>query len=121
RFSFNGQTEGVSRGRSRRVDARHEWLGSAGLPPTRLTRDADYFHYRARRSIGAPECARRRSFRLPRKTVRGRSSPTANSQGSYGIGVGHSSSFLPLYFRSEERRVGKECRFRWWTYYVEGK
>src|SRR5437016_14427161 len=23
----------------------------------------------------------------------------------------------PLFLRSEERRVGKECRSRWWTYY----
>src|SRR5437762_12196376 len=24
-------------------------------------------------------------------------------------------------FRSEERRVGKECRFRWWPYHLEKK
>src|SRR5690554_2514757 len=27
------------------------------------------------------------------------------------------SLFGVFYYRSEERRVGKECRFRWWWYY----
>src|SRR5690625_7995039 len=41
--------------------------------------------------------------------------------------VGNDSLFLvyflilSLKFRSEERRVGKECRSEWWTYLLEKK
>src|SRR5699024_11974132 len=31
-----------------------------------------------------------------------------------GMKVRETQEFLPLNFRSEERRVGKECRSRWW-------
>src|SRR5690606_40392793 len=64
------------------------------------------------------------------------SSSPASSSGpasTWGFGVGssigtrkaHSAVFSgctrtsQAVSRSEERRVGKECRWRWWVYYVE--
>src|SRR5437867_8148076 len=70
----------------RRMDAPDEWFGSAGLPPARLAGNADYFHDRARRSVSAPDRARRGSFRLSHKTFRRRGPGEGRSRGSRRLG-----------------------------------
>src|SRR5690625_1494290 len=37
--------------------------------------------------------------------------------GPAGVGKTESAKYLSEMLRSEERRVGKECRYRWWRYH----
>ena len=87
----------MSRSSPGRMDAQHEWLGSAGLSPPRFARDTDHLHERTGRSISAPDRARCRSCRFSCKTVRRRRYAAARSQGCCRLG----SNAQPLEQRTE--------------------
>src|SRR5206468_6914205 len=69
---------------------------------------------RIRLSLPSSEPARLQLFDAQGRLIMTR------SVGSLGAGVQHvdlaSEIPLPAISRSEERRVGKECRSRWWAY-----
>src|SRR4051812_13665995 len=67
------------RGDPRRVDAGHEWSGSASLPQADLSSDEGYLYDRPRRPVRSANRPRSGSVRLPGQAVRGRSAGATDS------------------------------------------
>src|SRR2546429_9164445 len=86
----------------------------AGLVATVGGRDRAPASYVAARGVKAPARAARRRFR---GVHCGRTAPSLPTETGITSGGGCLAGAVPSILRSEERRVGKECRSRWSPYH----